>query len=69
MAGLDRYRSVALYFTMAAAILSGIAWGAFSILDKSSGTSDAIGSVLIGATMLGGIVMGLLYAVHLTTKK
>jgi hypothetical protein len=66
---LEMYRNAAQYFTMAAAILYVVVWVATDLMNNKSSTTDSIGSVLIVATMVGGVVMGLLYLVHLSSKK
>ncbi len=38
-------------------------------MDNASTTSDTIGTFLVGATMLGGVVMGVLYLAHRWSEK
>ncbi len=63
---LGMYRSVAQVFTMAAAILLGVVWIITSVTNHHA---DTLQSVLILATMIGGIAMGLLYVIHLSSKR
>lgn len=65
---LEMYQRAAQYLTMIAAILYGILWALTGLLKNSSSTTDTISSVLIGATAVGGILMGLLYAIHPSKK-
>ncbi len=63
---LAMYRTAAQFFTMAAAILLGVVW----ILTSVTGHhADAIQSILLLATMVGGVMMGLLYVVLLSAKR
>lgn len=63
---LEKYRSAAQLFTIAAAILLGIVWIITSATDRHA---DTLQSILILATMVGGVVMGLLYVVHLSSRR
>jgi len=63
---LEMYRSAAQIFTMAAAILLGLVWIITSVTGHHA---DTIQSILILATMVGGVIMGLLYVVHLSSKR
>ncbi len=65
---LETCRNFALYFTMTAAILTGAVWLITMLTNSNSSTVDTISSILVGATAVGGIVMGLLYVVHLSKK-
>ncbi len=66
---LEMYRNAAQYFTMGAAILYGALWVIVDLMNNKNSTTDSIGNALIAATMAGGVVMGLLYLVHLSSKK
>ncbi len=66
---MEKYRNIALYFTMAAALLAGAVWAFTEIADNASSASDTIETVLIVAIVVGGIVMGLLYLARLSSKK
>lgn len=63
------YRSAAQYFTMTAAVLYVLLWAIVSITNSQSATTDKLGNVLITATLIGGVIMGLMYLVHLYRKK
>lgn len=66
---LEQLRSVAQYFTMAAAVLYGIVWAINEVMGTPSASETGIANVLLVATMVGGITMGVLYSVHLAKNK
>jgi len=61
---LATFRSGALYFTMAAAILYAVVWVVTTMGHAASPTLDTVGSGLAVCTILGGVAMGLLYLVQ-----
>jgi hypothetical protein len=66
---LELWRRVALYFTMTVAVLMAV-----GELVKTAGSHSAkwlntAESVLLVAIIVGGVAMGVLYLVHLSTKK
>jgi hypothetical protein len=50
------------FFTMAAAVLAGIAWLVSSVVGESDALTR-ISDILIILTVIGGVTMGTLYAV------
>ena len=66
---LEMYRNAAQYFTMAAAILYGVLWVIVGLLNDQSSATESISNVLIFATVVGGVLMGLLHLVYLSSKK
>lgn len=65
---LEMYRKAAQYLTITAAILYGVLWTLTGLMKDASSTTDTISNVLIAATAIGGILMGLLQAVHPSKK-
>lgn len=59
---ITTYRSYAQMFTVIAAVLTGLLFALTDILGISSSLADQLGNICIIATVLGGIVMGLLYS-------
>jgi hypothetical protein len=53
---------------MTAAVLAGLVWLITMLTSGNSSTLDTVSGVLVGATAVGGVVMGLLYIVHLSKK-
>ncbi|MFN8016120.1 MAG: hypothetical protein U0R17_05900 [Acidimicrobiia bacterium] len=65
----EKLRDFAQYFTAGAAILAGICWVLSDVIAKDSTLFDKLANITIGATMVGGVVMGVLYLIHLTKKE
>lgn len=66
---LEMYRNIAQYFTMGAATLYGLLWIVEDLILGKTLNSNSLGNILIGATTLGGVSMGLLYLLHLSTSR
>jgi uncharacterized membrane-anchored protein len=58
---LIKARNVAQWITVVAAVLSGVVWIVTGFSDSNAVAT--IASVLVAVTALGGVAMGLLYAV------
>ena len=65
----EKLRQAAQTFTVSAAVLLGILWLLTSVLGHEGGILSTVSAVLFTATALGGVVMGLLYLIHLLKKK
>jgi hypothetical protein len=60
---LEQYRGVAQVVTVGSAVAYGFLWAGTGIFtDTDPNWVEAVGKVLIAATVGGGIVMGLLYS-------
>ncbi len=60
---LSRVRLAAQIVTAGSAVLLAVVW-LWTVVRKSSTTTDSISQVLGAVTVLGGVGMGLLYAFH-----
>lgn len=60
---LSRVRLAAQVVTVGSALLLAVVW-LWTVVRKSSTTTDSISQVLGAVTVLGGVCMGLLYAFH-----
>jgi hypothetical protein len=58
---LTLLKSTAQTFTVSAAVLYGVLWLVTMIYDLKSDGLDALGGGLITATVVGGIIMGMIH--------
>jgi hypothetical protein len=65
----EKLRQAAQTFTVSSAILLGVTWVITSALGHEGGLLGSLSAVLFTATAVGGVVMGLLYLVHLFKKQ
>lgn len=66
---LEKARKAALYFTMAVAVLTAVAEFARQRAENPSSGLDATANALDVLLMAGGVLMGLLFLLHLYRKR
>ena len=60
----EQFRLYVQYFTMAAAVLTVLAWVIHGLATKDFDSSNMLISGLSISTQVGGVVMGVLYLIH-----
>lgn len=67
---LDQFRNAAQVVTVVSAVAYGVLWLVADVMDNASSVEwiNSASVTLIGLTMLGGVTMGLLYALESARK-
>ncbi len=65
----EKSRDYALYFTMAMAIILGVLWALSGFQDPEVGATATAFWIVFYLLCTGGVVMGILYVIHLLGKR